>query len=230
MKTCSIDGCERKRDARGWCSTHYKRWQKHGDPEYVRPAKSCNVGDCDGPVRGYGMCNMHYLRWRRNGDPLDPGNRVIHPTPEECFLARSEPIVGDPGCIIWTGSVASGGYGSLRVNGRTVPAHRYAWEQQHGPIPDGMFIDHMCWERSCVNTEHLRLATHAENTWNRSGPQPGRKHDLPRGVSRNGKGYMANVQRGGVQHYCGTFPTIAEASAAASNKRDILFGEYAGRA
>jgi hypothetical protein len=30
--TCSIDGCEAAKFSRGWCSRHYSRWQRHGDP------------------------------------------------------------------------------------------------------------------------------------------------------------------------------------------------------
>lgn len=29
---CSIEGCEGAVFARGWCSKHYTRWQRHGDP------------------------------------------------------------------------------------------------------------------------------------------------------------------------------------------------------
>lgn len=32
MKTCSIDGCDRPYDARGFCATHYGRWRHNGDP------------------------------------------------------------------------------------------------------------------------------------------------------------------------------------------------------
>lgn len=28
---CSVEGCEKKKVARGWCDTHYRRWRIHGD-------------------------------------------------------------------------------------------------------------------------------------------------------------------------------------------------------
>lgn len=34
---CSIDGCENIELARGWCSKHYSRWQRGGDPTYLAP-------------------------------------------------------------------------------------------------------------------------------------------------------------------------------------------------
>lgn len=33
MKPCTIEGCHEAHHARGWCRTHYRRWQRHGDPE-----------------------------------------------------------------------------------------------------------------------------------------------------------------------------------------------------
>lgn len=32
MRVCSIEGCLRRHEARGWCSLHYDRWRRHGDP------------------------------------------------------------------------------------------------------------------------------------------------------------------------------------------------------
>ena len=190
MTTCSIDGCERKHDARGYCGVHYGRLRAHGDPMKV----------------------VRSARYR---------------SPEESFLARTEPLLWSS-CIVWTGNLNSAGYGQLRVNGRLVKAHRYAWEREHGPIPDGMFIDHICHERSCVNVAHLRLATPQQNSQNLSGAQSGR--DLPRGVTRSGRGYAARVQRNGRNHHLGTFDTPELASAAAATARSTLFGIYAGNA
>lgn len=31
-RQCSVEGCERKHRARGWCDTHYRRWKRHGHP------------------------------------------------------------------------------------------------------------------------------------------------------------------------------------------------------
>lgn len=32
MPKCSVEGCDRTAVARGWCSKHWKRWRKYGDP------------------------------------------------------------------------------------------------------------------------------------------------------------------------------------------------------
>jgi len=45
MENCSIDGCARKKKyiATGWCQTHYHRWWRTGDPNYVTPPKRVDV-------------------------------------------------------------------------------------------------------------------------------------------------------------------------------------------
>lgn len=32
MTKCSVDACEREAKTRGYCSIHYSRWKRHGDP------------------------------------------------------------------------------------------------------------------------------------------------------------------------------------------------------
>ena len=189
---CSVESCERKTYARGWCKSHYERWRKHGDPLAGRK------------LRAYYM------------------------DPEGAFLARTEPIVGEPAHIIWTGATNSKGYGSLTVNGRKMLAHRYAWQRVNGPIPDGMVVDHTCHTPACVLPDHLRLASPAQNAQNLSGPRTGRT--LPRGVYRAGRKYVAKVGNAGRLLHFGTYDTIEEAAAVASAKRKELFGEFAGAA
>ena len=41
---CSIEGCTNQVLSRGWCSTHYMRWYRYGDPFGIR--KATVIGIC----------------------------------------------------------------------------------------------------------------------------------------------------------------------------------------
>lgn len=66
-------------------------------------------------------------------------------------------------CILWPKGVTSAGYGSHWHEGKRKQAHRVAWEQEHGPIPEGLHVLHKCDVKRCVNVEHLFLGTHVDN-------------------------------------------------------------------
>lgn len=186
----------------------------------------CSVPDCTRDVEGRGLCASHYARWRRHGDPrADIPLRRVHSSPDEKFAASTKRLDGH---LVWTGRKTAEGYAVMTKNGRQYHAHRYAWERAHGPVPEGMQVDHICHVRDCVDLSHLRLASPAQNQANRAGPNRSRKELLPRGVSRNGGGFSARVGMGGRTFYLGTYPTPELAAQVASHKRAELFGAYAG--
>ena len=147
---CAADGCNRpvgRSGARGWCPQHYYRWRQHGDPLTVHP-------------RGGHRPPVADLFWAKvdRGGPVPPGR----------------PELG--GCWRWTAGTRAG-YGAFNVPAsdagprRRVEAHRWAFEQHAGPVPEGHELEHLCHaadaaaalcgggptcpHRACVNPAHL---------------------------------------------------------------------------
>lgn len=74
LTTCSIEGCAKAPEVRGWCKAHYLRWYRHGDPlagaPMRHPGRVCSVADCGEKCSARGYCAPHYRRWAAYGDPL----------------------------------------------------------------------------------------------------------------------------------------------------------------
>ncbi len=77
----------------------------------------------------------------------------------------------DDGCIVWTGATAGHNhskvkrsYGKISIDGKAVSCHRLAYELIHEEtIPSDLTIDHLCFNRICINPEHLEPVTNKEN-------------------------------------------------------------------
>ena len=118
------------------------------------------------------------------------------------------------GCWLWTGPIVSStGYGA---NFHGSSPHRWAYIAEHGSIPAGMVIDHICHNeaahkglceggaecshRRCCNTDHMRAVPHGENlaasplTFNGRGRTPCAAEGCGRHVDRR-SGYCSTHHR-----------------------------------
>ena len=88
-------------------------------------------------------------------------------TPEQRFWAKVDKVWEH---WLWKRGRDGPGYGKLKVNGKSVGAHRYAYELLVGPVPAAMELDHLCRIRHCVNPDHLEVVTRKENILRGSSP------------------------------------------------------------
>lgn len=52
---------------------------------------------------------------------------------------------------------------ATNASGKAKHVHRRAYEDVHGPIPEGMVADHLCGNRACCNVAHLQPVLPREN-------------------------------------------------------------------
>ena len=94
--------------------------------------------------------------------PRGPYKTVTPRVPaEERFFSQVNKNTGSD-CWHWTGYLNKG-YGSIRINGKMIKAHRFSYELHKGDIPESMFILHSCDNSMCVNPEHLSVGSHEDN-------------------------------------------------------------------
>lgn len=55
------------------------------------------------------------------------------------------------------------GYGRFGWKKKNMQAHRVAFIELKGPVPEGLVLDHLCRNRSCVNPSHMEAVSISEN-------------------------------------------------------------------
>jgi hypothetical protein len=168
---CSEPGCSNAKVSRGLCDAHYRKVLNAKGRKIGRPGETlpCAVKDCKRPHSAFGYCEPHYARFKRHGDPnagiADRGAGLAF---IEDVLSRKPTNA----CIEWFRPFrgkSRKSYASVSVDGKSWPAHRYVCFRAHGPEPHpNMETCHSCANKRCINPQHLRWGTEADNGADRS--------------------------------------------------------------
>lgn len=121
----------------------------------------------------------------------------------ERWLKFIQPV--ESGCWLWTGHISPTGYGAMSIGmkGKRT-AHSVAYELYHGPITEGLEIDHLCRVRACVNPDHLEAVTQYENNMRSSSPAAlnARKTHCKRGHPLSGENLYIVLSKGRTIRLC----------------------------
>jgi DNA-binding transcriptional regulator YiaG len=170
---CLILTCDHPAAKRGWCIRHYKRWQRHGDPEAGQalrePGRTCKAKDCEEPAKRLGWCFRHYHRHLGGKDPDEPTwhdktltERFWEKVDKNGPAPAWRPELGP--CWVWVRGKTGAGYGTFGIGGGEIElAHRWSYMTEVGPIPEGTELDHLCRNRACVRPDHLDPVSHGTN-------------------------------------------------------------------
>ena len=119
-RVCSVVGCSRSNHSKGFCTLHYARFQKYGDPNKVAftrkslPLKKCAVTECENETPKKRFCDYHDKRSRKTGSPTTPLKKQLHPKGTPCAAENcNRKIVSLGYCSIHYGRLKK--YGDINL-------------------------------------------------------------------------------------------------------------------
>ncbi len=134
---CSIKSCNGKSFCRGWCSAHYHRWQRYGDPLKGGNALVLGQGETE-EERFWSRVNKAAGQGK-DGDCWEWAG----------FVNSKRPRGKEYGTVVFD-----------KVKWRT---HRYAYFSHYKVHPGEMLVCHTCDNPPCCNPAHLFLGTTQTN-------------------------------------------------------------------
>ena len=81
MKTCKIEGCEKHIMGRGFCSAHYAKWQKYGDPLVTKQVQHHGLPLAERFLLGVAPLGDGCWEWQSGKDPNGYGRIGVDGTP-----------------------------------------------------------------------------------------------------------------------------------------------------
>lgn len=194
-RICTVEGCGRTTKSRGMCKRHYDLWRKSSaGQEAIAAAAAQERRTCGHPgcpvlfaVRSanHRFCPDHATKTVANGrdrerraardasDGVGARGPLRRPPAERFWLKVDK----TESCWFWMAQLDNSGYGRFNHGGGMQGAHKWAWEAENGPVPEGLHLDHRCHtddplcpggnacrHRACVNPTHLELVTSRENS------------------------------------------------------------------
>jgi hypothetical protein len=122
----------------------------------------------------YGTCHCGCLRQTRLVNRRDPTTGTITAVPRRFIHGHNQRksvryLVEQKDyrtpCWTWQLFLTAKGYGRCwdPAVGKNVGAHRFYYEQRHGPVDPDLQLDHLCRVPGCVNPDHLEPVPAAEN-------------------------------------------------------------------
>ena len=86
--------------------------------------------------------------------------------PQKAIDRFNAKITKSTDCHLWNAAKQKQGYGMFSYDGKSLPAHRFAYLLHKGQIAENMVVHQTCENNSCVNPDHLELQTKSQNKKN----------------------------------------------------------------
>lgn len=185
MRTCSVEGCERKHSSKGYCGKHYVQIKRCGEiiddkiKYKLEHPRLCSVEGCNNKHRRNDFCERHAQQYKKYGRILertkyDPNKIIIHKdyAEIEIYNRQCEPIayakidlddVEKVKDYKW--GMDSYGYIVGSGNNCNIMLQSYIMNFKGN---NKILVDHKNRDKLDNRKQNLRIVTARLNAWNRT--------------------------------------------------------------